>query len=392
MFKRLKDISLGTTNTDTFEVLNISKVLGLAALKEHCENLVSQSLCAENACGYLTAALRNGKTDDILRADSFANRCVDFILENAEKCVMTTGWLQLTKEALIRIISTDTFSLKEEEVWRAVLSWAKYNADIPLDKQSQDWKEAEKCLLKKHLQGIIEHVRLLLIDSKVFAEEIESTGLIPMEVSLERYRLAAVPDQIQQSRLRPRTSAQLFLGTHILCKGHLPFQRLLNNWYGDATQTWRLLYRARRDGSTSDWFHKLCDGYSTTFVIVKGKTGNIFGGFSDVPWTSQTPPAGAYKTSNRSFIFSLVNNAGNPPTKYNIKRQKYAVVNHRSHGPIFGAGADLSIASNCLDGEECYSNLPHSYDGENVSNLTLNGTQYFDIEDYEVFTLKENII
>jgi len=39
----------------------------------------------------------------------------------------------------------------------------------------------------QHLSGVINHVRLLLIDSQVFAEEVEPTGAVPIEMSLERY-------------------------------------------------------------------------------------------------------------------------------------------------------------------------------------------------------------
>lgn len=36
---------------------------------------------------------------------------------------------------------------------------------------------------------MIEYIKLLLIDSTVYAEEVEPTGVVPMEVSLERYSL-----------------------------------------------------------------------------------------------------------------------------------------------------------------------------------------------------------
>ena len=38
----------------------------------------------------------------------------------------------------------------------------------------------------KAMSGVIEHIKLLLIDSSVYAEEVEPTGVVPMEVSLER--------------------------------------------------------------------------------------------------------------------------------------------------------------------------------------------------------------
>lgn len=40
--------------------------------------------------------------------------------------------------------------------------------------------------LSQELTGVIDYVKLLLIDSTVFAEEVEPTGVVPMELSLER--------------------------------------------------------------------------------------------------------------------------------------------------------------------------------------------------------------
>lgn len=57
-----------------------------------------------------------------------------------------------------------------------------------------------------------------------------------------------------------------------------------------------------------------------------------------------------------------------------------------SCGPIFGAGADLLISNDCNTNADSYSNLPHSYDGDNASNTILMGVYNFTVLDYEVFT------
>lgn len=62
-----------------------------------------------------------------------------------------------------------------------------------------------------------------------------------------------------------------------------------------------------------------------------------------------------------------------------------------SIGPIFGAGADLLISSNCNANKESYSNLPHSYDGDHASNQLLMGDYHFSVIDYEVFTLSHPV-
>ena len=35
---------------------------------------------------------------------------------------------------------------------------------------------------------------------------------------------------------------------------------------------------------------------------------------------------------------------------------------------------------------ECYSNFPHSYDGQEASGAIFMGDYYFNVVDYEVFT------
>lgn len=125
------------------------------------------------------------------------------------------------------------------------------------------------------LGGIINHVRLLLIDSQVFAEEVEPTGAVPIELSLERYRHAALPTKYPEGgssasedvRLRPRIAPHLFPGSLILTGDKAHFQRLLNSWYGHPRQSWKLVYRASTHGYSAAAFHRQCDGVSPTFVI-----------------------------------------------------------------------------------------------------------------------------
>lgn len=59
---------------------------------------------------------------------------------------------------------------------------------------------------------------------------------------------------------------------------------------------------------------------------------------------------------------------------------------HFRSGPVFGAGADLFISSNCNTNIDSYSNLPHTYDGDAASPSVLLGEYHFTVADYEVFT------
>ncbi|KAJ8931232.1 hypothetical protein NQ314_015876 [Rhamnusium bicolor] len=272
--------------------------------------------------------------------------------------------------------------LEEEDVWRAVLNWAKYQAGVT--QPTAHWTEEERARVCQHLSYVINHVRLLLIDSQVFAEEVEPTGAVPMELSLERYRHAALPSKYPEAaedqRLRPRISPHMFPGSLILGQDKSHYQRILNAWFGHAKQTWRLVYRASSHGYSASSFHRHCDGISPTYVIVLGARGEICGGFSDAAW-GRPPGKNHYVLSERAFLFTLYNHQGLPPTQFHLKE---------TFGDVLDQFLELVliflISSNCNSNMDSYSNLPHTYDGEGASPSILMGDYNFTVADYEVFT------
>ncbi|GLH03612.1 Ring canal kelch homolog [Gryllus bimaculatus] len=369
-----------------FEMLTVAQELGVDELRISCEDHVTSTLSVLNACTFLAAAMEiQERASGGKNAKTFVDRCISYIGDNAIECVKTNSFLNLPKDALVKLISSDYLALEEEEVWRAVLSWAKYQAGVT--QPTAHWTEEERARVCQHLAGVIGHVRLLLIDSQVFAEEVEPTGAVPMELSLERYRYAALPNKFRENcedkRLQPRVSLKLFPGSQILEK--TSYQRILNTWYGTSKQVWRLVYRASSHGYSAESFHRHCDGVAPTYVIVLGPRGEICGGFSDVPW-GKTNTKGHYIPSEKAYLFTLTNTQDVPPTKYEIVKKMFAICYHPDCGPIFGAGADLLIASNCNTNMDSYSNLPHSYDGDSASCTVLMSDYNFSVVDYEVFT------
>ncbi|GAB6028325.1 hypothetical protein CHUAL_002498 [Chamberlinius hualienensis] len=370
-----------------FEVLSISQELGIDELRLNCEDHITNTLSVHNACTFLAAAVDlQERTSGAKGSKSFVDRCIAYIGENASECFKTTAFLNMSKEALIRLVSSDYLQAEEDDVWRAVLTYAKHQAGVT--QPTAHWTEEERVRVCQHLSGVINHVRLLLIDSQVFAEEVEPTGAVPMELSLERYRFAALPrkfNHVEDKRMQPRMSQKLFQGSEILMQDKAHYQRILNTWYGEPKQVWRLIFRASTHGYSAEAFHRHCDNISPTMVLVLGARGEICGGFSDVPW-GKTSDKGRYVTSEKAFLFTLINNQDIPPTKFDVVKKMFAIAHHSEFGPMFGAGADLCIASNCNANIESYSNLPHSYDGEGACNSMLMGDYNFTVLDYEVFT------
>lgn len=381
-------------DTALFEMLTIAQELGVEELRLACEEHFNSTLSVSNACTYLTSAIEIQDRAAGKGAKSFVDKCTAYIGENAVECVRTNTFLNLPKDALVKILSSDCLMLEEEEVWRAVLSWAKYQAGVT--QPVAHWAEEERARVCQHLVGVIDHVRLLLIDSQVFAEEVEPTGAVPMELSLERYKYAAIgglsnkfkDGNSSDKRLQPRISVRFFPGSQILVQEKMSYQKTLNTWYGNNKQVWRLVYRASSHGYSAEAFHRHCDGVAPTYVIVTNdrEPRDICGGYSDVPWGTHMNSKGHYIPSEKAFLFTLCNSQGQAPTKFDIIKKPFAICYHPECGPIFGAGADLLIASHCNTNMDSYSNLPHSYNGENASSSLLMGEYNFAVQDYEVFT------
>ncbi|XP_053953391.1 uncharacterized protein LOC128860139 [Anastrepha ludens] len=389
-----------------FEMMTLAQDMGVEELRAACEDHVISTLSVDNACTFLTSVMEIHEKAGAKCAASFMERCIIYIGENASECAKTNAFLNLTKDALVKLISSDYFCLEEEDVWRCVLAWAKNQAGVT--QPTAHWTEEERARVCQHLSGVMCHVRLLLIDSQVFAEEVEPTGAVPMELSLERYRYAAlhsnkgggsgggvsggqmlpsIPGMSEDDkRLQPRLTVNMFPGSQLLRNDKLHLQSVLNGWYGMPKQSWRLVYRASTHGYSSNAFHRYCDGVAPCFVIGIGSRGELSGGYTDVAW-AKTSRKGGYIHSERAFLFALNPDSGDPPVKFDIIKKPYAICYHPDCGPIFGAGADLLIANNSNTNMDSYSNLPHSYDGPNAAYMTLFGDYNFTVVDYEVYTL-----
>ena len=81
-------------------------------------------------------------------------------------------------------------------------------------------------------------------------------------------------------------SGGLFL-SKILQK-HKSHQKKLLEWCNIESQptSMQLIYSAELDGWDSLNFHKNCDGLSPTLVLMESQRGNIFGGYTTKPWSS----------------------------------------------------------------------------------------------------------
>ena len=156
-------------------------------------------------------------------------------------------------------------------------------------------------------------------------------------------------------------------------------------------QKWELKYRASRDRFKASDFHSRCDGIANTLTVIKAKSGNIFGGFTEQEWHSR----GGFVTDPNAFIFSLVNKEENPFKVLCSNEGKEAIGCDSDYGPCFGGDGDylkdICIrtdanikTSYCAFGYS-YKHPDYEKDSDEAQNI-LAGSLNFETLEIEVFS------
>ncbi|KAK8798755.1 hypothetical protein WA158_007839 [Blastocystis sp. Blastoise] len=184
---------------------------------------------------------------------------------------------------------------------------------------------------------------------------------------------------------------KFFRGTTVLKN------KIMEKWLIDLIgkgNRWKLLFRASEHEYKASEFHKYCDNKGETVTIIKhighDHLLNIFGGYTTRSWDVSE----SYKPYSNEFIFTLSNEHGIPPTKYDYtsKDTSCGIGCYSSYGPQFGLD-DIYISDDCHNNDlsycdaSCYSEI----DSKPQSSLFVNTDSsdlenYFIVEDYEVWT------
>ena len=148
----------------------------------------------------------------------------------------------------------------------------------------------------------------------------------------------------------------------------------------------KLIYRGTRDGMTSKDFHDKCDNKGKTICLFLNDKGNIFGGYSSIPWERNSGD----KIANDCFLFTLTNIYNTEPIKFPYIKGR-SICNNSNYGPIFGDGSDIYCYNNFCDKFFCFSGFPVSYQdvlgkGKSIFTGDVNN-QYFILKEIEVFEL-----
>jgi len=123
-----------------------------------------------------------------------------------------------------------------------------------------------------HFRFILNYLRngeLILPEGATFLKELEAEAKF--------YQIQGILDE-----LKPKIPRHFEESVILTSEEH---RSMLKGWLTPMDGTWRLLFRASRDGFAAQTFHSKCDNKGPTVTIVK--SGNyIFGGFNEQSWTS----------------------------------------------------------------------------------------------------------
>ena len=106
--------------------------------------------------------------------------------------------------------------------------------------------------------------------------------------------------------------------------------------------TFKLLYRASRDGFSYDEFLNRCKDYESTICIISTATNNVFGGYTSIKWQDDN----RWRADDSAFLFLLRSSKGYEPDIFDLipSQRKYALCHYHGYMCCFGLGHEIYMS------------------------------------------------
>ncbi|KAL3875164.1 hypothetical protein ACJMK2_038092, partial [Sinanodonta woodiana] len=162
----------------------------------------------------------------------------------------------------------------------------------------------------------------------------------------------------------------------------------LQEWIGEGSKTFELLFSIKRDGCDPATFHRLCDNKGPTVTVLYNTNDSVFGGYTSIEWKS----VDSYKEDNNAFLFQLRFNGNAKAKRFPHRNGSKAIYDGKKYGPYFGSGPDLSTFENivkidkeyfCLNGKMKSSTYDMSMCGTGQIN-----NDHMNVKELEVYQVK----
>jgi hypothetical protein len=150
-------------------LLYCSKKYGLERLREACQKFLNTNISSDNVCTILQHAIQFDE-------DDLENKCLKFVMENAEMVLKSDGLSTISKEIFKKIIESDELNVDELFVYNACKKWA-----IAHCKSKSDTHEHSELEQRRELGDLIYSVRFATMSFQTFAENVAVENILTSE-------------------------------------------------------------------------------------------------------------------------------------------------------------------------------------------------------------------
>lgn len=212
---------------NAFELMKLAGHLGANRIKEYCGEIVKGYINYET----VFEIFEESKSFDFQELLLF---CRTFIEVNAKKLFKGKAFLNLKKETLIEILSSDRIQLSELEIFFKVIEWGRFQTEGKENLEKDylfDYLKSESLIksLKLLLNDIFEKIRFPILTPQEVNDYVEYSKIVNDDLILEAYRSHALHSS-DFGLTNPRSKIRegiLFYGSGIY--ENLPLESL-NGW------------------------------------------------------------------------------------------------------------------------------------------------------------------
>ncbi|KAJ5070996.1 btb/poz domain-containing protein [Anaeramoeba ignava] len=381
----------------------IDELIGIAS------NFIKNNLQFETVVDIL-------KLSESMNFNQLIDSSYQFILENFEEFIKTSHFLELEENHLNSILSNDEIFINEFELFQSIIKWGKHKSNIIQEKEKENQKldKKDKEKLQIQISNVIQKIRFIDFSKQELKDTLKE-DLIPNQISQRLNDFQKLQNQKNETKRNQFIENQNSLifktrkGTNFksTIAREKEYITKLKEWINDNEFFFKMKkgYSAKRDGFDCKKWHDICDDKGKTLVIIKTEDNFIFGGFTQVGFTSDKTKwndedqneEDGYIFDSNAFIFSLRNDKNDrEPKKFPIRttEKRYALFyNYSQYGPYFGDG-DFIINSNMKSGSSEFGlsyKIPETLDQnvDEAESYLAGSYNKWKIEEIECFSFKK---
>ncbi|KAJ5068282.1 hypothetical protein M0811_12394 [Anaeramoeba ignava] len=139
---------------NAIEILFFSSKYLIDELTEIVSNFIKNNFQIETIVDIL-------KLSDSMNFNILLDSSYKFILENFDKFIKTSFFLELEENHLNSILLNDEILINEFELFESIIKWGKHKSNINQEKKNQKLKKEEKDKLKNQISNIIQKIRFI---------------------------------------------------------------------------------------------------------------------------------------------------------------------------------------------------------------------------------------